>query len=263
MKLVIITQDDPIYIGSFFRRFFPLLQQNQWIKLDQIIVNTTLRTESSVSLLKRIYPLYRLKGLIILAYRKIMLFIWNRIPVAVKGNRIRSLEDGSRLFAVRLVRGNNINNEETLRYLRETSVDLVLSVAAAQIFGKELLSIPKYGCVNIHCGKLPEYRGMLPSFWQMYYGEKRLTISVHYMGEKIDNGDLIYEDYLPIDPRFSLDYYMRKAKEKSADVIINALQKIKDGTIQKRPLNMGNARYFSFPDAKAAMEFLSKGYRVI
>ena len=59
------------------------------------------------------------------------------------------------------------------------------------IFKKELLKIPRYGCINLHCSILPKYAGLLPSFWTIYNKEEKIGSTVHYMDDKIDNGAIL------------------------------------------------------------------------
>jgi len=263
MKLVVVTQHDPVYIRTFFRHFLPEVQRCDWIRLEKILINRTFRAESKWALFRRIYPLYRCRGSAILAANYAAQKLWTALPDAVKGRRLLYLEDAARVYGIPVETEDDVNGERFLRYLREVAPDVVLSVSAAQIFKKDLLSIPKYGCINIHCGKLPEYRGMLPSFWQLHNGEKTTTITVHRMGEKLDEGDILLEETLPVLPGRTLDFHMREAKGRSAHVVLEALRQLDRGVSKSRPANEGKAGYYSFPDAGAASEFRRRGWKVI
>ncbi len=263
MKLVVITQHDPVYIRTFFMDFLRDIQRNEWIRLEKIVVNRTFRTESKMALFRRIYPLYGVKGCFMLFVNYAFQKFWTALPGSLKGKRLFYLEDAPRVLNVPVTHEDDVNGEEFLRSLREIGPDVVLSVSAAQIFKKELLSLPRLGCINIHCGKLPEYRGMLPSFWQMFNGEEKISITVHFMGEKIDEGEILLEDSIPIRKKQTLDEHIREAKRRSAKVIFDALQMMEQGKAQPRPVPKENAAYFSFPDAKAAAEFRQRGWKVV
>jgi methionyl-tRNA formyltransferase len=263
MKLVVVTQHDPVYIRTFFLEFLSEVVGCDWIRLEKIVVNRTFRTESKWALFRRIYPLYGIKGCAILVANYAFQKIWSALPGSMRGKRLLYLEDAERVMGIPVTREDNVNGAEFLRSLREISPDVVLSISAAQIFEKELLALPRLGCVNIHCGKLPEYRGMLPSFWQMYNGEDRITITVHSMGEKIDEGEILLEDSIPIRKGKTLDFHMREAKKRSAQVVFTALQALDRGESKPRPVTKEKAAYFSFPDAVAATEFRRRGLKVI
>ena len=74
-----------------------------------------------------------------------------------------------------------------------------MSVAAPEIFLPELLNIPRLGYINLHSGRLPSYRGMMPTFWQMLRGEQAITISVHRMAQKLDLGDVLATQSFPLE----------------------------------------------------------------
>ena len=80
------------------------------------------------------------------------------------------------------------NGSEFLQSVRERAADAIISVACPYILGRRLLSLPPRGCLNIHHAPLPRYRGMMPTFWQMFNGERSVGITIHYMSEKVDEG---------------------------------------------------------------------------
>ena len=56
--------------------------------------------------------------------------------------------------------------------------------------------IPSLGCINVHCSLLPKYRGLMPSFWTLFYKEKYTGVSIFLMNEYIDDGPIIYQKKL-------------------------------------------------------------------
>jgi methionyl-tRNA formyltransferase len=81
--------------------------------------------------------------------------------------------------------------EEFVDLMRRTEPDLLVSMHYPAIFKPVLLQIPKLGCVNIHPSKLPEGRGMTPSFWYLYLGRDTAWTALHYLDEGVDSGDVI------------------------------------------------------------------------
>ncbi|MGD8238656.1 MAG: formyltransferase family protein, partial [Armatimonadota bacterium] len=94
-------------------------------------------------------------------------------PLTVKGV--------AREHAIPLVEMADINADESLAWFRSEGPDLIVSVACPQIFGKTLLELPTLGCINIHSGPLPRYRGMLPTFWVLLNNERATAVTVHFM----------------------------------------------------------------------------------
>jgi hypothetical protein len=88
----------------------------------------------------------------------------------------------------------NPNNIEFTEYLKLKKLDFIVSYSAPSIFGETLLKIPKYNCINLHCSLLPNYSGIMPSFWVLYFKELYTGSSVHLMDSKIDNGKLVLQE---------------------------------------------------------------------
>jgi methionyl-tRNA formyltransferase len=91
------------------------------------------------------------------------------IDARLRGRSIASL---ARSAGIPLVWGRSVNQPEYIAQVRAMAPDVIVSVAAPEVFKLELLKVPRLGCINIHSGRLPMYRGMMPTFWQMLRGEK-------------------------------------------------------------------------------------------
>lgn len=75
--------------------------------------------------------------------------------------------------------------------LRELNPDLIVVIAFGQILRKEVLDLPKYGCVNVHVSLLPKYRGAAPINWAIINGEEKTGVTTMFMDEGLDTGDII------------------------------------------------------------------------
>lgn len=91
---------------------------------------------------------------------------------------------------VRLVRVADIHSQESLDTVRAFEPDLGLSLAAP-ILRRPLFSIPRLGTINLHKGKLPDYRGMPPAFWELQNDEKSVGCTVHWVDDRLDTGDIV------------------------------------------------------------------------
>lgn len=99
-----------------------------------------------------------------------------------------------------VVQPENVNSPASLRRLRELRPDLLLVIAFGQKIGPELLTMPKYGAVNLHASLLPKYRGAAPINWAIINGELETGLSVMAMTEVIDAGDILGQRATPIEP---------------------------------------------------------------
>ena len=92
----------------------------------------------------------------------------------------------------------SVNDPAYLARVKALAPDVLCSVAAPEIFRPPLLALAPRGAVNIHSGRLPVYRGMMPTFWQMMHGERAVTITVHEMAEKLDAGQVLATRTFPL-----------------------------------------------------------------
>ncbi|GAJ16515.1 unnamed protein product, partial [marine sediment metagenome] len=92
----------------------------------------------------------------------------------------------------------NINDEESIKRMKEFNPDIILVVAYGQILSGHILNIPKIGCINIHGSILPKYRGAAPINRAIINGEKETGITFMFMKEKVDSGEIIFQDKIDI-----------------------------------------------------------------
>jgi methionyl-tRNA formyltransferase len=83
-----------------------------------------------------------------------------------------------------------INDPDYLATVSTRGVDVLLSVSAPQIFTTETLPAARFA-LNVHTGKLPEYRGMMPTFWALANGDEHVTVTVHEMVQRLDAGPIV------------------------------------------------------------------------
>jgi methionyl-tRNA formyltransferase len=162
-----------------------------------------------------------------------------------------------------MVPARSVNAPEYVETVRRMSPDLVVSVAAPEIFRKEILRTPRLGCINIHSGRLPVYRGMMPTFWQMMRGENEITVTVHQMAEVLDGGKILGTVAVPVTPRDSLDRVITATKQEGARLLIEILGQIRRGEAVGVPVDMTGASYFSFPRREHVSEFRQRGHRLL
>lgn len=90
-------------------------------------------------------------------------------------------------------RVSRVNSDETAAIVRNTGPDLCITAHFERLIKKPILGIPKFGFINLHPSLLPNYRGMSPQHWPIINGEKETGITVHYLDESADTGDIILQ----------------------------------------------------------------------
>lgn len=154
----------------------------------------------------------------------------------------------------------DINAPEFLARLEEMGVDVVISVSCPQIF-RELLRLPPMGCVNVHAGPLPRYRGMLPTFWALYEHEEETAVTVHYMNEELDDGPIILQEAVPIPPGETQANLMRRCKIVGARLLSQTIDLLEMDEVQPQANPRDEATYYSFPTPEQARKFREQGGR--
>lgn len=127
----------------------------------------------------------------------------------------------------------NINDEESIKRIKEFNPDIILVVAYGQILSSHILNIPKIGCINIHGSLLPKYRGAAPINRAIINGEKETGITFMFMKEKVDAGEIIFQEKIDILPDETCGELYCRLSDLSAKSLPKLLEKIKSGKIER------------------------------
>ena len=174
-----------------------------------------------------------------------------------------SLEQAAGAHSIPYKKIDNPNAVEFVESVRQRAADLIVSVACPYILKEAILSLPPRGCVNIHHAPLPRYKGMMPTFWQIFHGEKTVGVTVHFMATKVDEGSALLQEQLAIEPDETLDHLIHRSKRHGAHSMGRALRQIASDSDVQIPLDSSKGSYFTFPTITEIREFYRRGYRAI
>lgn len=134
------------------------------------------------------------------------------------------------------LRHKNVNSQEFLNTIKDYGCDLFVSMSFNQILKKEFINLPPLKTINCHAGKLPFYRGRNILNWVLINDEKEFGITVHYVDEGIDTGDIILQKTFPITDDDDYSSLLQTAYSGCSEVLHNAitLVKIQDVTRVKQ-----------------------------
>jgi len=166
----------------------------------------------------------------------------------------KSFKYYSKKYSVSLYKTKDINSKKTLNLIRRLNPDILYSVSFPQKLKKEVINIPKYGCINFHDSLLPSYRGLCAYFWIMANNEKESGISVHFIDETFDTGKLIMQKRFKIndgDTMQHLYYTSSSLIQKMLPEIQNKLEKKNIMPIFQKK----GGSYYSWPNRKGYIEF--------
>lgn len=116
-----------------------------------------------------------------------------------------------------------------LEILQELQPDLIAVVAYGKILPKEILELPRYGCINVHGSLLPKYRGAGPIQWSVINGESVTGVTTMYMGEGLDTGDMILKKETPIGENETYGELHDRLKEIGAQALVETIELIEQG----------------------------------
>ena len=122
------------------------------------------------------------------------------------------------------------NNIEFIEKIKKINPDVICVVAYGKILPKEILEIPKLGCINVHGSLLPKYRGAAPIQWAVLNGDKETGITTMYMNEGMDTGDMILKEKVAIDEDETTGELWDKMLVVGAKLLVKTLKLVEDGT---------------------------------
>ena len=151
-------------------------------------------------------------------------------------------EEAMRL-GVEVFQPDRIKKVENIEILKQYPADVFVVAAFGQILSKEILEMPKYGCINIHASLLPMYRGAAPIQWAILNGEKKSGVTIMQMDEGLDTGDMLLKGEVDIEDTDTADSLHDKLSELGASLIVDALAKLEKGELTATPQPEGPLFY--------------------
>ena len=130
-----------------------------------------------------------------------------------------------------------------LELVKSLAPELIVVVAYGRILPKDILDVPPLGCVNVHASLLPKYRGSAPINWAMLNGDTETGVSIMYMAEELDAGDVILTAKTPIDPEEDLPSLWDRLAKVGAEALAEALPLLAAGTAPRTPQDSTQATF--------------------
>jgi methionyl-tRNA formyltransferase len=255
VRAVAVTQSDPFFTGRFFETFLPAADAHG-VDLVEIVLLRNFN-ESRLALARRLAGFYPPADLLRLAAR------YARAQVDDRRGVPRSVEAVAARHEVPLRALPTVNDARYLETLAERDVDVLLSVAAPEIFRSEALSAAPF-VLNVHNGRLPDYRGMMPTFWALLEGADRVVVTVHEMAERLDAGAVVAEVEVPVEHGDSAFDVSRNAKAVAGREVAALLSTVgTDRWPTPRPIDSSTGRYHGFPTRADARRLRSGGRRLL
>ncbi|MCR5526782.1 MAG: methionyl-tRNA formyltransferase [Lachnospiraceae bacterium] len=133
-----------------------------------------------------------------------------------------------------------VKTPEAVAELKKYDPDLMVVAAFGQILSKEILEMPKYGCINVHASLLPKYRGAAPIQWSIIDGEEYTGVTIMQMNEGLDTGDMITQTKVKIESDETGGSLFDKLAAAGAELCVKTVAMIEDGTAVRTPQGEGS-----------------------
>ncbi|MCH2147527.1 MAG: hypothetical protein MK073_06900 [Phycisphaerales bacterium] len=249
-KVLFVTEDDPLYVIQFFDVFF-----KEYPKDEIDVIGITVVDAFHEPIWKTAWRMYKFYGPIDFV-RLGCRFVWTKL----KGRSIKTIAQEA---GINVIDTHSVNDASYIEEIKRLNPEVIASVAAPEVFKEEILNAPSKACVNIHSGRLPIYRGMMPNFWQLLHQEEHATITIHEMAEQLDAGGIISTKAFPLREKDTLNRVIIGTKQEGARLMIDVLSDFDTKFASKQTLDMSEAKYFSFPTPKDVKALRRVGHKML
>lgn len=254
MRVYIITVDDSIYIPLYLNEILKTSHED----ITEVGILPLINTDSSLRSVLHHLNIFGVGFVANIAMRVSLYKLLDYLPQPFMG-RFYSVATVCRHYNVPQKAIEKVNSSDFVDYLEDLDVDVVVSLASNQVFKRRLLDVPGKACLNVHSSLLPKYRGVMALFWAMLNGEKEAGVSVHFMNEKIDDGDILCQKRVPIRKEDSFHTLTCRIIEEGATALNESIKMIKENKLVPIRNDNSLASYYSHPTKEDVKNFYTAG----
>lgn len=146
-------------------------------------------------------------------------------------------------LGIKVYQPNSLKNDESYQILKELNPDLIVVVAYGKLLPKNILDLPKYGCINVHASLLPKYRGASPIQWSIVCGEEETGVSTMLLDEGMDTGDVLLSSAVKIGERETAEELWNRLMVLGGELLVKTVEGLENGSIEPIPQNEAEATY--------------------
>jgi methionyl-tRNA formyltransferase len=180
-----------------------------------------------------------------------------------RARRTPSVAAAARRRGVPLVRWTGSPNApDVVAALRAYQPDVLVSIACPRVLEAAVLTVPRLGCLNVHGGRLPAYRGRYSAFWQLYHGEGAGVTTVHMMTAAVDAGPIVAEEPWRVEATDTWHDVMRKSRAAGVPALVRALRMVQHGRLDLKPNDPSSGAPFGKPTREHVIRLRARGVRL-
>lgn len=166
---------------------------------------------------------------------------------------------------IRIAELTDINSQAGYQKVAANKPNVMVSIRFGQILQQSIIDIPEHGVINLHSGKLPEYRGVMATFWAMLNSAPEIASTLHFIQDRqIDAGDIVKISSLAVDYQRSYLWNLLSLYHQGVKDIVECLSRIDNKqSITRVRADAGSGKYFSFPQQADLDAFAELGHKLI
>lgn len=262
MKIIVITQKDYFFIPA---NIDLIIREFNGTSIRLVIeIDSKGSINNKKSLFVRGFGLSQTIRYASKVFKRILLGKFDNILFNNKFFKgLFSIELIAKKHKIQYVKTNNIHSKKIISLIDDIVPDVIVSYSAPVVFRDNLLTIPRLGCINLHCSMLPKYSGLFPSFWALYNQESETGATVHLMDNKIDNGKIIIQQKIPINKNDTIFSLLTRTKLTGGELMIKALKMYKADEITYQENEVDEEQYFTWPTLLQIQEFRKNGGKLV
>ena len=153
-------------------------------------------------------------------------------------------DEAEKYNSITILKITDVNNLENVNKLASYGSDIFVVAGYPVILKQQVLNLPKFGVINLHGGPLPGYRGGSPLNWQIINDEKEIGVSLIFMNEGIDTGDILGQRYFDLEELDDIHTVHEKANKCFVELLSNVLRELEDNTLKPISQNHSKAHYW-------------------
>lgn len=173
------------------------------------------------------------------------------------GSKDETLKNYAKKYSIDYLENKNVNSDEFISILKKYNCDLFVSMSFNQIFKNKIINLTKYKIINCHAGKLPFYRGRNVLNWVLINDEREFGITVHYVDEGIDTGDIILQRNYKISDEDNYKTLLDRSYLECANILYDAILMFKNDQVQAQKQTELHTQGFYCSQRKIGDEILN------
>jgi len=249
MRIILFTQEDPFYLVESTEDLIQKISKQGKHTLVQAIITPPSPFGRKETFKQKAMKTYRIFGLKFFMYYSLKLIIHK----IVLGKSVERVLKKNSIPVISIT--DTINSKKNVSLIQSLNADLILIIAGNQIIRKRVLDSTKYGVFNVHSSLLPNYKGLMPTFWVLRNDEPKTGVTLYQLTEGIDDGPIIANKEYNITSETTQSKLIKDLKILANDLVIESIDLLED---PKNYKESKDGSYFKFPTKEDVKAFYSK-----